>query len=257
MRSRTLWGLLLLAVLVSGCAAQAERDVLYQASTINALLEGVYDGTITLGELQKHGDFGIGTFDGLDGEMILLDGCFYQVRGDGKVYRPGPGATTPLATVAFFVADHALAADGPFDLSDLESLLDRTTPERNVPVAIRITGTFKRVKTRSVPKQEKPYPRLIDVTAKQPTFEFHDVKGTLVGFRFPAYMKGIGVPGYHLHFLTADRSGGGHVLEIETEAMRIEMDVKREVFIALPRTEMFNRADLSKDKEAEVRKAEQ
>jgi acetolactate decarboxylase len=246
----------LLATGIAGCGSPADRDVLYQASVISALAEGLFDGTVTLADLQKHGDLGIGTFDGLDGEMVLLDGRAYQVRADGKVYRPPALATTPLACVTFFQAKRTLTADGPFDLADLEALLDKAGAARNVPVAIRITGRFKHVKTRSVPKQEKPYPRLAAVTDRQPTFEFQDVGGTMVGFRLPEYMKGLNVPGYHLHFLTDDRTGGGHVLEIEGAALRVEMDETPGLEVVLPRGEAFERADLSKDREAEIRRAE-
>jgi acetolactate decarboxylase len=240
----------------AGCAAPADRDVLYQTSTINALLEGLYDGHVALAELLRHGDFGIGTFDALDGEMLVLDGCVYQVRADGRVYRPGPEAATPFATVTFFDADRTLTLDGTLDLAELEALLDQAAPARNVPVAVRITGTFAQVKTRSVPRQSRPYPRLVDVTARQPTFEFKGVAGTIVGFRLPEFFKGLNVTGWHLHFLTSDRTGGGHVLEVETEKARADLDETPSVFIALPRGGEFGKADLSKDRDAEVRRVE-
>ena len=50
---------------------------------MTALLDGIYDGEMTIGELLGKGNFGIGTFDALDGEMIILDGVCYQLRGDG------------------------------------------------------------------------------------------------------------------------------------------------------------------------------
>ena len=86
-------------------------------------------------------------------------------------------------------------------------------PPKTCFYAVMIQGEFSYVKTRSVPAQEKPYPPLAEVTKNQPTFEFTDVTGTMVGFRCPPYVTGINVPGYHLHFLTDDRTAGGHLLE--------------------------------------------
>jgi len=247
-------GLAVLAVV--GCAVSTERDVLYQTSTISALLAGLYDGEVTLDELVKHGDLGIGTFDALDGEMVVLDGQVYQVRGDGKVYRPPPETKTPFAAVTCFDADRVLTADGAVAFDDLKVLVDRAAPAKNVPVAIRITGAFARVKTRSVPRQSRPYRRLVEVTENQPTFEFKDVSGVMVGFRCPQYVGGINVPGYHLHFLTADRTGGGHVLELTVETVRIEIDETPALHVALPTGEAFGAARVAGDMAKELRQAE-
>lgn len=249
-------------LLAAGCSTPAaDRDVLFQTATISALLEGLYDGNMTLADLAKRGDLGIGTFDGLDGELILLGGEFYRVRADGRVYRPDPAeTTTPFASVTFFDADLAATVAGPLDLAHLEALMDKTLADagagRNVPVAARITGTFTYMKTRSVPKQAKPYPRLVDVTAKQPTFEFRNVKGTIVGFRFPDFAQGVNVPGWHLHFLNADETGGGHILELETAKVRVEMDRTPTLTIFVPQGGAFAGADLSKNKPDELRRAE-
>lgn len=269
--------LLATAAALAGCAAPADREVLYQVSTINALMEGLYDGEATLADLVRQGDIGIGTFDALDGEMVVLDGAVYQVRADGKVYRPGPRTTTPFASVTFFDPDLTIRLDAALDLVQLEALMDRAAQDfaalsqadaaagqavvgavinRNMPLAVRITGTFRHVKTRSVPRQVKPYPRLVDVAARQPTFEFKDVRGTVVGFRLPEFIKGINVPGWHLHFLTEDRAAGGHILELETGDVRVDIDPTPSLRIALPRGGEFARTDVSKDRDAEVRRVE-
>jgi acetolactate decarboxylase len=256
MRRHLVGALLLIAALAAGCATQAERAVLYQTATINMLLEGLYDGNATLAELLRHGDFGIGTFDALDGELILLDGRVYQVRADGKVYRPGPETTTPFATVTFLRPDKFISIDGPVDLAQLEALLDQAAPLKNLPLAVKITGRFKYVKTRSVPRQEKDRARLAEVAKQQPIFEFRDTAGTCVGFRCPDYMKGLNVPGCHFHFLTADSRGGGHVLEMEVEKVRAEAAYVSEVHVSLPRTEKFGKASLGGDRAAELQRAE-
>jgi acetolactate decarboxylase len=262
--------IVVLAAMVAGCAPQADREAIFQRSVIGALVEGLYDGDMTLGELAGHGDFGIGTVDGLDGELVLVDGRFYQARSDGKVYRPGPDVKTPFATVTFFDVDRTFTVDRAMSLAQLESLAEQgggdarpadvaeaPAPSKNIPMAVRITGTFKYVKTRSVPRQAKPYPRLVDVAARQPTFEFRSVRGTMVGFRLPGYVNGINVPGWHLHFLTEDCTGGGHVLEAEVaERVEVKVDYKAALYVSLPQGTEFGKVELSKDKAEEVRRIE-
>jgi acetolactate decarboxylase len=239
-------------LLVAACAGP-QRDTAFQTSTIDALLAGVYDGELTGAELLKHGDFGIGTFDGLDGEMIVLDGTIFQVRADGKVYRPELSVKTPFATVCRFSPDRALSVPAGTDFKALEALLDRRAPNRNLFYAIRLTGRFRFVRTRSVPGQQKPYPPLVEVTRNQPEFEMHDVSGTVVGFRCPAYVKGINVPGYHLHFLDDARTKGGHILKIEIEEAFCEVDMLDRYALKLPvNTTAFADTDLSRDRSAEL-----
>lgn len=247
----------LLAAAALGCGrTSADRDVLFQASTLDALLEGAYDGELTCAQLKAHGDFGLGTFDALDGEMVVLDGVVHQVKADGKVYRPDGNTKTPFAAVTFFEAEtHALLRDAS-DLDALTRTIDEMLPTKNVPWAVKVTGEFEHVRTRSVPRQERPYRRLAEVTRDQPTFEFHDVAGTLVGFRLPEYVRGLNVPGYHLHFLTADGTRGGHVLKLRTKYVRIELDACSSLTVALPRTAAFEQADLSGERTGELEAVE-
>jgi len=246
--------LAVLAATSAGCAERAERDVLFQTSTLGALVEGVYDGNLAVGELKKRGDLGLGTFDAMDGELVMLDGRVYRVRADGKAEAVGDEETTPFATVTFFEADHTGSLGGPFDLAHLEEMLDKVLPTKNIPYAVKIEGTFARVKTRSIPRQTKPYPRLAEVAAKQPTFEFENVRGTLVGFRCPQYAKGLNLPGWHLHFLTEDRTAGGHVLELVTDKVRYALDYTPAIHVALPAGAAFYEADLASDKTADLKR---
>jgi len=258
--------ILLPLALAAGCAERAERDVLFQTATLGALVEGVFDGNLAVGELKKRGDLGLGTFDAMDGELVMLGGHVYRVRADGKAEAVGDEETTPFATVTFFEADHTGSLEGPFDLAHLEEMLDKVLPTKNIPYAIVIEGTFARVKTRSIPRQTKPYPRLAEVTAKQSTFEFENVRGSLVGFRCPQYMKGLNLPGWHLHFLTADRTAGGpcsercsllqggHVLELVTDKVRFAIDYTFAIYVALPKGGGFYEADLASDKTADLKR---
>lgn len=252
--------LLLLAILfvsLFGCSHLREnRDVLFQTSTINALLEGVYDGDTTFNELKKHGDFGIGTFNELDGEMIGLENKFFQIKADGKVYPVDAGMKTPFAMVTFFEPDKTVLLDKSMDCKQMEQYVDNLLPTQNIFYAVRIEGDFTYIKTRSVPRQNKPYPRLVEVVKNQPTFEFHNVKGTIAGFWLPDYMKGINVPGYHFHFITDDRKTGGHLLECKVQDVRIEIDYTPELYMVLPERDEFYRSDLTKERLKELENIE-
>jgi acetolactate decarboxylase len=246
-----------IAICVSGCLhSQENEDILFQTSTINALLEGVYDGEITYKELKQYGDFGIGTFNSLDGEMIGLEGKFYQVKADGIAYAVDDSMKTPFAVVTFFEVDKSISLDKAVDYEQLEHYLDNLLPTKNIFYAVKIEGRFNYIKTRSVPKQIKPYPRLVEVVKDQPTFEFYNVEGTIVGFRCPEYVEGINVPGYHLHFITEDKKAGGHLLECQMQNVRIEIDYTSELYMVLPQTGDFYKADLMKEKQTELEKVE-
>ena len=104
---------------------------------------------------------------------------------------------------------------------------------------MRIEGVFEYMKTRSVPAQSEPYPRLLDVLAEQPTFEFENQEGVMVGFRLPGYVDGANAPGYHLHFITAGRDAGGHVLECRVQQVTVEIDYTHEWYTLLPEDDAF------------------
>ncbi len=234
-----------LAVVLTGCAPAGDADQLYQTSTIFALLEGAYDGSATCGQLLAHGDLGLGTFDALDGEMVVLDGVVYKVRADGSVARCDDSLGTPFAAVTPFQADIIDTPAEPMDMQQLTEHIDSLITSVNLPWAIRIDGTFTHVKARSVPRQVRPYPRLADVVSQQSVFEFQNVQGTVVGFRMPSYAEGINVVGYHLHFITADRTGGGHVLELQTDDVTVQLDDCMSLHLDLPATADFAKADLT------------
>jgi acetolactate decarboxylase len=244
------------AVLLGGCAT-VPRDTLYQTSTIDALLAGVYDGDLACRELLRHGDFGIGTFDRLDGEMIVLDGTVRRIRSDGRAEIPNLGTTTPFAAVCRFTPERTLLLDAPLDLAGLARRLDLAAPNSNRFCAIRVEGLFRVMKTRSVPAQEKPYPPLKAVTAHQPEFTMTNVAGTVLGFRCPPFVAGVNVPGYHLHFLSADQTRGGHILAFELERGTAALDLLDALFLRLPADGTgFAGADLAKDRSGELKSVE-
>jgi len=243
-------------VLLSGWGC-ATGNRLTQTSTIDALLAGVYDGEMSCGELLGHGDFGIGTFDHLDGEMVVLDGTVYQVKIDGRVYQPSKELKTPFASVCFFTSDQEITIEPGLNYKALKLLLDEILPNRNLFVAVKIEGLFKRMKVRSVPAQSKPYQPLAQVIKDQKIFELEEVAGTIVGFRSPPFVKGINVPGYHFHFLDQKRQAGGHILNLETISGSCQLDILNTLTLVLP-TESGSLAgiDLSQDRSHALEKVE-
>lgn len=254
-----LWRLisLFLAIGLWGCATvQPDRDVLFQTSTIDALLVGVYDGETDFKTLKKNGDFGLGTFNGLDGEMIALDGTFYQIKVDGVAYPVEESMKTPFSVVTFFESDDHGQLNGMLNYEQLKQCIDSLIPTKNLFYAVKIDGIFNYVKTRSVPRQYKPYPPLVEVVKNQAIFEFHNVKGTILGFRTPGYVKGINVPGYHLHFITEDRNAGGHLLACQTQQVEIQVDYSSKFYMVLPQATDFGEANLTKERHKELEKVE-
>jgi acetolactate decarboxylase len=214
--------------------AGREHHVLFQASTIGALLDGAYEGDLSFAELAEHGDLGLGTLNGLDGEMIALDGGFYRADVDGRVDEVEADARTPFAVVTRFEPAIDCAVGGPLDHIGLLAKLDELIPAEAASCAIRLDGCFDLVRARSVPRQSPPYRPLTEVVLEQHVFELVDTEGTMLGFRFPDYVEGIEVSGYHLHFISADRSRGGHVLASRSNGLRARLDLSSELHIELP-----------------------
>ncbi len=245
MRRPAFFALILGAVLSAGCAAAPpDREIVYQFSTLTALMEGVFEGEVQCGEVAAHGDLGLGTFDALDGEMAVVDGRVYQIREDGRARVVEPGMKSPFAVVTFFEPDIQADLPGGTDYKALEALLDKDLPAKNYPVAIRVEGVFHHVKTRVPPPQDRPYPPMAKALEKQRVFEFKDTAGVMVGFRLPPSLGSVSVQGYHLHFLTADRKAGGHVLEFEAASGKAGMDVCSGFRLELPSNDSFRRASL-------------
>ena len=225
--------------------AGREPHVLFQASTIGALLDGAYDGDLSFAELAEHGDLGLGTLNGLDGEMIALDGSFHRADVEGAIHPVGPDERTPFAVVTRFDPTIDEQLEGPLSHDELLARLDALLPAGSPSCAIRLDGSFELVRARSVPRQSPPYRPLTEVVAEQRVFELAEVEGTMVGFRFPSYAEGIEVAGHHLHFIDADRTRGGHVLDSRAGRLRARIDPSSDLHVELPPGVGLDDPDLS------------
>jgi len=238
-------------------ASRHGRDV-YQTSTMGALLQGVYEGDVTIRELLRHGDFGLGTFNRLDGEMLVLDGVCYQLRSDGSATLADTEQRTPFAAVTWFDADHSLEVSEPCGRAAVKALIDQALQSTNLMVAVRVSGEFSMMRTRTVTEQHPPYRPFIKATQDQEEVTLTDVRGTLAGFRMPEFEQGIAVAGYHSHFITTDHSHGGHALDYRLVRGTVEISVHSELHLRLPSTLDFLSADLtSADIDEQIRQTEE
>ena len=234
----------------------AQRTRFTQVSLFSVLLSGRYDGVITLAELKKLGSMSIATMDRLDGEMQMIDGVVYQACADGHVYRPGDDATIPFGTVAEFHAERKirLAEIPSYEL--FEAYMAECAPRENLPLAIRFTGNFRRMKVRTVGRQEHDGLGLADAAKNEAVFDLADCSGDLVGFRLPGYVNGVNAPGWHLHFVDAERQHGGHVVNFFLRDGELQLCRADDFQIRLPAPEVLDGLDLSRDWSRELKRAE-
>ena len=216
----------------------------FQLGLMSALLAGVYDGPTPLREVLRHGDLGLGTFNGLDGEMILIDGVCFRIRSDGSVDRPSLDERTPFAIVTRFTASASSSIDRPMDRAEVISLVQTMVPSENYLYAVRVTGSFESVTTRTVQRQTPPYRPMREAVRDQSVLEFRSLAGTIAGFRTPLYERGIGVPGGHVHFIDDERRRGGHVLDFRILSGTVDVCVATELDLRLPLDDGFRDADL-------------
>lgn len=221
------------------------RHTIFQNSLMTALLDGIYDGELTIGDILGKGNFGLGTFDALDGEMLILDGVCHQLTSDGKARVADLDQRTPFTVVTNFVPRLCLDAPKAMVRSELSSFIDAAEPSHNFFTAVKITGRFKEVRVRTVTKQEKPYPPMSEAVSADAEHTFTDVSGVIGGFRTPAYAKGIGVPGCHVHFINDEHTRGGHVLDYTVDEAVIELCPGTDMELHLPVTAEFLGGHLS------------
>ena len=210
-----------------GFSAQHPDSVIYQTSLMSALLSGVYEGNTTIADLLTHGDFGLGTFNELDGELIAFSSEVYQLRADGSARKARMEQRTPFAVMTWFQPQYRKTFDKPVSREQLHDIIDQQIPSDNLFCALRINGHFRHAHTRTVPRQT------------------------------PQHMQGINVAGYHEHFITDDRQGGGHLLDYQLDHGVLTFGEIHKLMIDLPADSAFLQADLHPDNlDAAIRSVE-
>jgi acetolactate decarboxylase len=223
--------------------ANRNSGVLFQVSTLDALSQGIYNGSLTVGQLKSRGDFGLGTYEGLDGEMIVAGGHYYHMRANGVLTEAADEEIVPFAAVTQFRPTVQFTAN-QLSFADLSALIDNYLPSPNYFYAIRIHGTFTAMTTRAIPIQFAPYPILSQLIPIQSMFNYSNVIGTAVDIRSPAYVAGINQPSHHYHFVSDDLKGGGHALSFTTGPVTVSIQTLRRFELWLPDDEPFRNATL-------------
>ncbi len=199
------------------------KGTLTQIGTFSVFCQGAYQGFKSAQSVKEMGDFGLGTLDGLDGEMVMVSGNMVQIPISGIPRPVASSETIPFAAVIRFVPDQVMTVNKALTLDTLKSYLETQMPDKNAIYAIKISGTFSSLTFRSVPKQSLPYPDLGKALSTQKVWKEHQVKATAVGFWSPSFLKDLGIPGFHFHFISEDGQKGGHVLDGELETGSVEL----------------------------------
>ena len=246
------------SIVTAALAQHLERPIhtIFQVSTSGALVAGVYDREVSVQTVLEHGNFGLGTFANLDGEMVVVDGRVYQVQGSGRVTEATRDAGAPFAVVTWFEPETDVDTQAVASFKDLEARCDEYRNSGNIFYAIRLDGRFKRIRTRAV-NPPLPGTRLLDAAKAQSEFNFTDIGGTLIGLWSPGFSSAFSVAGYHFHFLSDDRRHGGHLLDVEAGPLRLRVEALTNFHLALPESQAFLKADLSKNSADELAYAEQ
>ena len=229
---------------------------LFQVSTSGSLVAGVFDGAVSVEELLRHGDFGLGTLAGLDGEMVVLDGTAYQAKGDGSVHALPGDARAPFAVVTAFVGESSRQIEAVSSFAELGAACDPVRKSENLFYALRVDGRFEHVHTRAV-NPAPPGTTLAEAARSQPEFHFENVDGTLVGIWSPSFSGAFSVPGYHFHFLSDDRTKSGHLLGCRGARLQLRAEALDDFHLSLPESAAYLQADLPKDPTAALNAAEQ
>jgi len=222
--------LLAAALAAAGCRTTyttlvQDRDTVTQLAPFLYILSGNYDGAVTVAQYKAAGNFGIGTFEGLDGEAVLLDGVVYQVKGDGSVTIPEDTRLMPFGACTLFDDDQRQTMRNVASLDVFAKTLEAHFEDKHIFYAVKAHGVFTSIRVQSCDKQEKPYRPLAEATRQQREYTYTQVRGTLIGFWTPPFIPdAIGVPGFHLHFLSDNRLQGGHVLDFQARTLSITLD---------------------------------
>ena len=243
----------------TSAVAEYDRETVYQVSLLQGLTFGDYHGSVSVADLKKRGDIGIGTFDGLNGELIAVDGKVYRAAGDGSVEEVSADTMIPFSNVTFFDEDVKDILNGVNDINALQDKLNQKVSElgENKFYFIRIDGTFDEMNVRSEYAQEEPYKPLAEVLETDQTFfHYEDIEGTVVGLYCPPYMSDLNATGWHMHFVSSNKTQGGHVLGLKIGKADLGMDVTDGFAMALPDDEMFAGFDLTIDQSEDIEKVE-
>ena len=236
-------------------------EKMFQVSTLQALALGYSRGVIPVKELLNHGDIGLGTFEDVNGEMIVLDGVCYRATNDGSVTLAELERGVPFASVSTLKGGKEFEVSGITDIQVLKTQLDLKVEEDfglNSMHVARVDGFFNVVKARSETGRHSHHVSLKEVLdGNQKDFVFEKINGSLVCIYYPDYMNGINAAGWHFHFVSDDRKKGGHVFEVQIDKAKATLTKCTQIEIQLPKEPGFDTYSLKSASESEIKKVEQ
>lgn len=231
--------------------AITKTDTYYHYSIWWAFVNKVFDADLSVAELKTKGDTGLGSFNLLDGEMVMIDGVVFRVREDGTISEGADTDTIVYANAGFFGEDMQtdLKSGDLMDIELLKSSLTATLPSTNFFYVFKIEGAFDYMKCGGLTKQEPPFEAGLDVLIpNRPVFEGTNVSGTIVGFYCPDFIGNINVKGFHFHFISDDRTLGGHVMDFKSSGhLNVGIDKKTDYHFVLPDNADFEKVSLEKE----------
>lgn len=235
------------------------RETIYQIALLQSLAMGYFDGSISVKDLKTHGDTGIGTFEGLNGEMIVLDGVVYRANQDCEINVMGDNETVPFSNVTFFDKDFSVKLSNVRDKAALEKILNETLDKngRNSFYMVKISGDFNEILVRSEKGTKAPYPTLVEALKTQKEITPKNISGTIVGLYCPDFMSSLNSTGWHFHFISANKKIGGHVLELNLKSGEAQLDKTDGFKLDLPKKKNFHALNFKQDMKEDIRKAEQ
>ncbi|SFF00906.1 acetolactate decarboxylase [Chitinophaga sp. CF118] len=258
--------IIILAICISALSASSypgvKKDVppdssLFTVGIGAGLIGGLYDGFYPFKSLKKHGDFGLGAPDKLDGEIMIFQGKIYQTQHTGKTFIVDDKQLTPFAMINFFHPDIKITPNMPMNKATLFHYLDSILTNINGMYAIHISGKFSYVKTRAFPPvKEHEHTPLADMLNLQHFFEFADSQGDMIGYRLPSFMDNTNIAGYHFHYLSQQKDAGGHIIDLKTDNIVIEIDILDNYTIQVPATKDFEHFDFKKNREQDIKNVE-
>ena len=244
----------------ANAAEPVERETNNQVALLQSLALGHFEGSISVAELKTLGDIGIGTFEGLNGELIMLDGVVYRANQNLEINVVDDKVTIPFSNVTFFEKDFSVKVKNISDKNALENILNKLVQKHgsNSFYFVKINAGFTEILVRSEAGQEKPYPTLVEaLAADQKEKTFNNINGTIVGLYCPPFMSGLNSVGWHFHFVSNDKKFGGHVLELKIKSGTVEFDKTDNFALRLPKKGNFQKLDLAQDLSADIHSAEQ
>lgn len=258
MRIITKLAVLLVLVTIPALSASPFPDnSLFTVGIGSGLIGGLYDGFYPNKLLKKHGNFGLGAPDKLDGELMIFQGKIYQTQHSGKTFIADDKALTPFAMVNFFHPDIKITPQQSMNKVALFHYLDSVLTNMNGMYAIHVSGKFSYVKTRAFPPvKEHQHTPLADMLSLQNFFEFKACQGDLIGYRLPSFMDNTNIAGYHFHYLSQQKDAGGHIIDLNTEDIVIEIDILDSYTIQVPATKDFEHFDFKKNREEDIKNVE-